>query len=543
MHGGGGPVVGSGLAAALARGCEAGTPEGVAETYDTYADALFAYCRTLVGDERIAAEALHDTLLVVRSRARGLDDASLRALLYAVARSECLRHSVAARGAGKIAPDTADVWRPGAVPTVPVRDRIRLLPLIPVALAGVDAAEREALELAVRHGLDDAALGRVLDLPERQAARVAARGREQFADCLTVHAVCVHADQECAELAVLLPDGVVSGAALPAPIESGLRVPARLHVDSCPLCGPFRPSGLTGDPDAAVRPGGLVDALLATGPARPAPLAVRADLLRSLTTGAPGAHGHSLIVERAVRAGRDGFPRTRRRLRPPLATAAAAAAAGVVLTFALAAFQGGHDTAPQAGNLPVALTSPSGAPAGPDPGPGVAGAAGPGAAVLEPVLPLPSAAPTTASSAPRTSPTPTAIDKPGKGNGNGYGMGNGNGPKGQAGARGDAPGRGDANGLQVLTPTLTLSAARPAGTLRLSAADAPVTWSLGVSQVPWVSFSRTSGTLQAGSSVSITVTWDPARAPAGSVVSATVQVAPGGATITIVGPGRSSAPR
>ncbi|NUP31812.1 MAG: hypothetical protein HOU01_08855, partial [Streptomycetaceae bacterium] len=123
--------MGSGLAAALARGCEAGTPEGVAETYDTYADALFAYCRTLVGDERIAAEALHDTVLVVRSRARGLDDASLRVLLYAVARSECLRHGVGARGPGEDAADTADVWRPGVVPAVAVRDRIRLLPLLP----------------------------------------------------------------------------------------------------------------------------------------------------------------------------------------------------------------------------------------------------------------------------------------------------------------------------------------------------------------------------------------------------------------------------
>ncbi|NUU25619.1 MAG: hypothetical protein HOV68_29560, partial [Streptomycetaceae bacterium] len=385
--------MGAGLAEALAHGCEVGMPEGVAELYDAYADGVFAYCRTLTGDERIAREVLHDTMVVVRARAAGLrGDAQLRALLYAVARSECVRHGgarglwdAASSSSSSSSAESGQVWRPGVVVLGAVRDRARLLPLVPIALAGVDPPEREALELAVRHGLDDAELGRVLGLPPRRAALLVERGREQFAMCLRVHAVCAHPDGECAELAVLLPSGVVTGTALPGAIETGLRVPAGLHVDSCPQCARLRPAGLAGDrggalgrgkaaapglegagaslagrvngADPADRPrhrrrggdaaGGvsagdrvngarangsrpadpagavvrerlkaasarasasvaessaafreLVDALVGTGPARPAPLSVRAELLRAGGAGAGRARSHDVVVAR-----------------------------------------------------------------------------------------------------------------------------------------------------------------------------------------------------------------------------------------------------
>ncbi|MDI2132621.1 hypothetical protein [Yinghuangia seranimata] len=837
--------MGPGLAAALARGHEEGTPEGVAELYDTYADELFAYLRTLTGDDRIAGELLHDTVVVVRSRARGLGgsagaggagasgggrgpgrtaggpegvggraagrgDGTLRALLYAVARSEAARHGGVAVGAAASdgfgaasatgaparpdarAAEFGQVWRPGVVDLGAVRDRARLLPLVPTALKGVEPAEREALELTVRHGLDAAELGRVLELSERQAVRLVARGRTQFAECLVVHAVCVHPDQECAELAVLLPSGVVSGAALPGPIEPELRVPARLHVESCGACRPFIPEGLREDgarytgpraesrahgavaPDAgavhvgatelgrgaggpardrqtgttatthsgttapphpdresaaavtaerrpdetgtrrtyprspgeqspfsagpgvppgfrargvdasgAQAPGGsarrsgtagaedpsaesarrgdgraagrhsaeggsahhgsrgpggesawqgagagsaarrtrpdsalnlgdaategaargrslggapdlssatrrstvpgprrrakasreatqplaptvvfgqveataesgspglaaTVDALLGTGPARPAPLAVRAELLRTTSHGARAAHG--LVVARAVRAGRDGFPRTKkRRIRTPLATTAAAAAAAVLLGVALTT---GGDAHPSTqADAPVALATHTGAESTePTPGPGVAGAGGPGAGVE---LPPPArddgaAAATTQPPSPSSTPSPTARPSDRTTAGATKGSGNGNGkPGGDARIAGamDGADTGGGNGPRVLTPSVVLTAGNPVGTLRLSAADAPVNWTLGVSGAPWVSLSRTSGTLRAGATVSVTVAWDTARAPAGGPVTVTIAVGPGGQTITVTGPGRSSGPR
>lgn len=720
MHGGGAPGVGTGLAAALARGHREGTPEGVAEFYDAYADGLFAYCRTLVGDERIAAEAVHDAMVVARARAAVVgDDDLLRALLYAVARTECVRHG----GARPDATDLGHVWRPGVVVLGPVRDRGRLLPLVPVALAGVDPAEREALELVVRHGFDEAGAARVLGLSERQTARLVARGREQFAMCLRVHTVSVHPDQECAELAVLLPSGVVSGATLPQPIEAGLRVPAGLHVDSCGLCAPFRPEGLTGDgqgqrpagtpggqppapggtapsgaapgaigryprhaahrsvaeaapgavgrypretpsvngsqpadrgasgrypretpsvngshPGDAGPPGALgrypretpaangsrpvdpgvsgglgrypretpsangsqpvdpgthasgavgryprtpvaphsgtgsvpalvsvpgaagtevrdvVDALVATGPARPAPLAVRAAVLR--TTGSAGASdGHgSVVVARAVRAGRDGFPRARRR-RAPLATAAAAGAAAVVLAVALATSGGPVDSGAR-GDTPVALASPPAPGVGPDGEPGIAGAGGPGAAVEVPP-PAPStdrpapassgAAPTgKASASPSSSRKPDAKSPSGARSsgvpGGSATTGTTSGAKGPKvfGAQGIDGDTGGGTAALTVTPSLLLTAGNPSGVLRLTAGDASVSWTLSVSSAPWVTLSRTSGTLRAGAYVSVTVAWDVTRAPVGGPVTVSLAVGPTGQTVVVTGPGRSS---
>lgn len=320
MRGGGAPGARPGAAAALARGYAEGSAHGVAEVYDAYADGLFAYCRMLTGDGRTAAEILHDTVLIVRARADLLDgDAQLRALLYAVARSECMHRGGDHRSSALPQPaaQSCQVRRPGVVVLgFAVRDRDRLLPLIPVALAGVAAAEREALELVVRHGLDEAEAARVLDVSQRRVARLVDGARDQFATCLRVHSVCVHPEQECAELAVLLPGGVASGAAVPEPVDPALRVPAGLHVDSCPSCAPFVPAELAPEADQAGQSGravfaATVDALVSTGPPRPAPLSVRAELLRG--TG-PRAHrdaGH--VLGRAVPAQRDGFPRTRRR--------------------------------------------------------------------------------------------------------------------------------------------------------------------------------------------------------------------------------------
>lgn len=535
--------MGAGLAVALAHGHREGTPEGVAELYDAYADGLFAYCRTLTGDERIAGEIVHDTVVVVRARAAGLDgDAQLRALMYAIARSECLRHGGARPQATRPAPTTAEsgqVWRAGVVVLGAVRDRARLLPLVPVALAGVEPAEREALELSVRHGLEPAELARVLGVSERQAERVVDRGREQFAACLRVHAVCVHPDQECAELAVLLPTGVVSGATLPEPVESGLRVPAALHIDSCDSCAPFRPELVADDSD-------VVDALVATGPARPAPLAVRAALLRTAAQGARGAHGHRLVVARAVRAGRDGFPRRRRR-RAPLATAAVAGAAGLLMLVAILA-SGGSSGTDHGANSPVALVSPPGPPTAAIPEPGIAGAGVPGAAVEAPTSAAePTGVPGSgAASSAKPSATPSRPSgTPGKGTpSGGSGRTNGN-PQGggQGGARiagadpqQSGPGAGNAQ-VVVLTPSLALTERNPSGVLRLSAAGGPVAWTLGAS-APWVTLSRTSGTLGAGATVSVTVVWDRTKAPPGRTATAVITVGPTGQTVTVSGPGK-----
>src|SRR5258708_23489662 len=70
----------------------AGDPDGLATAYDRYADPLFTYCATLLGDTAEAADAVQDTFVIAAARLDGLHDPQrLRAWLFAVARGECLR--------------------------------------------------------------------------------------------------------------------------------------------------------------------------------------------------------------------------------------------------------------------------------------------------------------------------------------------------------------------------------------------------------------------------------------------------------------------
>ena len=77
------------------RGCRVhrgNRPRGLADVYDRYADPLYKYCRSLLGDPADAADAVQDAFVIAASRLGGLRDAErLRAWLYAVARNECLR--------------------------------------------------------------------------------------------------------------------------------------------------------------------------------------------------------------------------------------------------------------------------------------------------------------------------------------------------------------------------------------------------------------------------------------------------------------------
>jgi hypothetical protein len=70
----------------------AGNPAGLAAAYDRYASALYAYCRSLLGEPADAADAVQDTFVVAAAKLAGLREPDrLRPWLYAVARNECHR--------------------------------------------------------------------------------------------------------------------------------------------------------------------------------------------------------------------------------------------------------------------------------------------------------------------------------------------------------------------------------------------------------------------------------------------------------------------
>jgi RNA polymerase sigma factor (sigma-70 family) len=71
----------------------AGDPAGIAKMYDTYAPAVYGYCRWVLRDAADAAEALQDTFVIAVATLNDqtLEPSKLRPRLYAVARGECRR--------------------------------------------------------------------------------------------------------------------------------------------------------------------------------------------------------------------------------------------------------------------------------------------------------------------------------------------------------------------------------------------------------------------------------------------------------------------
>ena len=94
------------------------------EAYDSYADALYAYCRSLVQEPAAAADAVRDAFVVAAFRLADVPSESLlRPWLFAVARNECLRAigSGAATGAWSIFPDGEEEARLRCPPAMPPR--------------------------------------------------------------------------------------------------------------------------------------------------------------------------------------------------------------------------------------------------------------------------------------------------------------------------------------------------------------------------------------------------------------------------------------
>ncbi|RFU38472.1 sigma-70 family RNA polymerase sigma factor, partial [Actinomadura logoneensis] len=138
--------------------------DALARLVDAYAARLFDYCHALLRDQDQAARALHAALLAAYAHAGRLaDPAAFRAWLYALVRNECVRRLRDPRRPAerREAPEVEDLFLDEA-------DRARRLAtrrLVHAALGGLRGSEREALDLLLRHGLDDAEVGAVLDLP------------------------------------------------------------------------------------------------------------------------------------------------------------------------------------------------------------------------------------------------------------------------------------------------------------------------------------------------------------------------------------------
>jgi RNA polymerase sigma factor (sigma-70 family) len=375
----------------------------LADAYDALAEALYAYCRSLVNEPAAAADAVRDTFVVTAARLAELpDESQVRSWVYAVARNECLR--AIADGIAVAAPDflpsdeeseLAPPGEPGSGPqatpadgaTAPLAAVSDAGPearaLLRAALRGLGPAERDIMAMTW-HGLETAESAAVLGSSPAEASGIFARARGQLEASAEVLAVARSGWHGCARLNSMLAgwDGLLTPA---------LRAGLRQHIDRCDACGDPRREGMSPDVALLLAPDALRG--VAAGSSRLAAW-VTARLREPMLAAAFGpepefAEHRNMVARRASPFRDDKFPvpldppgtPPRRAWRSPAPLLlAGVGGTGVVVLTALAslALAGHHST----GALPswTGLSQPAAAPSAAAPSAAGAGRAAPGGA-------------------------------------------------------------------------------------------------------------------------------------------------------------------
>jgi len=512
-----------------------GDPGGLAEAYDRYASALYAYCRSLVPDPGDAADAVQDTFVIAAAELAGLHDRHrLRPWLYAVARNECLRRTGGAAAsavpvdavpadavpietmpietmpADAFAVDAVAELSGGAGAAFDAAERAELGALLRAAAWGLGAGERDLIQLRWRQGLDVAEIAAILGVSRNRAHALLSRAQHQLEASLGALLVARTGGYDCDALSALLEDG-----------DGQLTVPMRKRIDRhilrCQVCAERRYRELGPRLLLGFTP-------LAASPLVAMPEDLRARVLQLANSGTPGAVAYRASVTRRTAPlrhagfpkpidppGRQWWPSRQRQAAAAAGVAiAGAVAAATLLTLALAGGSGHHQGAALARTPSPAGSADSagtGGHAGAGVGPGVSRSARPtrsgralpsvtvtvtlgrvpptvGAAVGG--APSSSRPTATGSASRRASPAPSAKSATATANVK------------------PPPPQGT---LTVLPKTLAPLPGRSV-TLILTASNGPVRWSITLSQslIGVLGVEPSAGTLAAGATATVTVT-------------------------------------
>ncbi|MFI0780796.1 sigma-70 family RNA polymerase sigma factor [Streptomyces sp. NPDC021212] len=503
-------------------------PQRPPARYEPYLDGLFTYCLSVLCEHDAAAVTLGDVLAVAerrlgrgRGRAEAEEEPS-RPWLYAVARWACLRKLAELREqrdprAGRGDPDTA------LPEPVADRRRLELATLAWPEAAGTTAAQREALELHVRHQLTPAEVAAALGKePDDTRALLSSAACEVER---TRAALAVVELGHCPVVARLAGDTQVL-------LSAALRRELVRHVDDCRECRRMAERA-TADgpwPGTAAAPAAL--------PVVEAPRsAVHAAMLCALST-------RPVRAAAGPRFDRRGFPldpqdraarRSRLRSRALTTTVVATVIAAPVLAL-WAAYRGAPLAGDEHDTDSVAAANADGAdqvPAGEqDRSAGRAYERAGSAQDRSGAARLRSRA-----GAPGAEVTVEVIAADGERR---PGKSAGRSPGGARPTGGPAPSR-PAPGPGRLTVE-----AQPSGDVTVitlaASGGAPVRWSASASAgASWLQLSRTAGELRPGQTATITVSVDRDREPPGHW-RARVTVAPSGAVVVIEGRGTPPTP-
>jgi RNA polymerase sigma factor (sigma-70 family) len=272
----------------------AGDPAGIAEAYDKYAMALYAYCRSLLPRPADAADAVQDTFLTATVKLGGLRDAGkLRSWLYAVARNECLRRMRSQPDTSSLDEAEGLVARQADVAGPDERaEQAELRRLVRDAISGLNPGERDVIELSLVHGLDGGELADALGVSRKHAHALASRARRQLERSLGALVVARTGRESCPDL-----DGLLAG--WDGRLTVLMRKRISRHIEQCEICHERKrrelvPALFVGAlPLVALMPGFREHVLRLCADATPAGLARRAG-----------------VAARAGEFGQAGFPRS-----------------------------------------------------------------------------------------------------------------------------------------------------------------------------------------------------------------------------------------
>jgi RNA polymerase sigma factor (sigma-70 family) len=420
-----------------------------------------------------AADVVQDTFVIAASSLSRLrDPMRLRAWLYAVARNECRQRLrggsqwVPFEAAGDVAADAADVTSD--------LEKAELRALVRDALGGLGPAEREVLELQLRHGLTSGEVAGVLGISLNHGHALLSRAQSQLETSLAGLILARVGRRDCPALDALLEGWDDRLTVL-------LRKRLNRHVRGCAACSGRQrqemvPSAFLGIPllAAAALPRGFKDTVL-----------------RAATGHPPAAPAHS-AAPTAWTFGHHGFPRP---LNPPRSpwwhtrlahVGALTGAAAVIASTATVVVMPPHHVVPPPAGGTTGATGVAG------PVPVSADGAGPTLSVSDGTV-------VTASVTPGGSGTSASISA--------------------------------ASGMLSVTPT-TLDVVPPVtGTITLTASGGPVDWSVSEPSglTKKVVVSPMSGTLAAGATTTVTVTIQGPGKPHVHLV-----FSPGGTQVTVV---------
>ncbi|GAB1820193.1 RNA polymerase sigma factor [Herbidospora sp. RD11066] len=196
----------------LVQALRARDPGALASLYDAHAEGVYRFCWFMLGAEG-AQVALRDTMIAAEAHIDALRDPDrLYVWLLALARAEChRRRQTDLPVEPDEAPDAA-AWH---------------------AVHGLPAADREILELSLRHGLAAADLGVVLGLSTRHAEALRESASLRLQDAITAEVLARRDPGDCPARSVLVADAEGGD-----PDERRARVVN--HIFTCETCRPHR---------------------------------------------------------------------------------------------------------------------------------------------------------------------------------------------------------------------------------------------------------------------------------------------------------------